>query len=51
MIMQSNMTMMECVIVNRTVESCMAIYLGMAMVAVLRKVYGEFMVPAKVARY
>ena len=31
MIMQSNMTMMEHVIVNGTVESCMAIYLGMAM--------------------
>ena len=31
MIMQSNMTMMERVIVNRMVESCMAIYLGMAM--------------------
>ena len=30
-IMQSNMTMMERVIVNGTVESCMAIYLGMAM--------------------
>ena len=27
----SNMTMMEHVIINRTVESCMAIYLGMAM--------------------
>ena len=31
MIMQSNMTMMERVIANGTVESCMAIYLGMAM--------------------
>ena len=31
MIMQSNMTMMERVIINGTVESCMAIYLGMAM--------------------
>ena len=31
MIMQSNMTMMECVIINGTVESCMSIYLGMAM--------------------
>src|SRR3989337_1784515 len=30
-IMQSNMTMMKHVIINRTVESCMAIYLGMAM--------------------
>ena len=30
MIMQSNMTMMKCVM-NETVESCMAIYLGMAM--------------------
>ena len=30
MIMQGNMTMMGCVI-NGTVESCMAIYLGMAM--------------------
>ena len=31
MIMQSNMTMMEHVIINETVESFMAIYLGMAM--------------------
>ena len=31
MIMQSNMAMMERVIVNGTVVSCMAIYLGMAM--------------------
>ena len=31
MIMQSNMTMVERVIINVTVESCMAIYLGMAM--------------------
>ena len=31
MIMQSNMTMMKRVIINETVESCMAIYLGMAM--------------------
>src|SRR4051812_9807343 len=31
MIMQSNMTMMKRVIVNRTVVGCMAIYLGMAM--------------------
>ena len=31
MIMLSYMTMMECVIINGTVESCMAIYLGMAM--------------------
>src|SRR5215216_3933011 len=31
MIMQSNMTMMMRVIINRMVESCMAIYLGMAM--------------------
>ena len=31
MIMQSNITMMERVIINGTVESCMAIYLGMAM--------------------
>ena len=31
MIMHSNMTMMERVIINETVESCMAIYLGMAM--------------------
>ena len=31
MIMQSNMTMMKRVIINRTVESCMAIYLGMSM--------------------
>ena len=30
MIMQSNMTMMKCVIINGMVESCMAIYLGMA---------------------
>ena len=31
MIMQGNMTMMEHVIINGTVESCMAVYLGMAM--------------------
>ena len=31
MIMLSNMTMMECVIIDGTVESCMAIYLEMAM--------------------
>ena len=31
MIMQSNMTMMTRVIINGMVESCMAIYLGMAM--------------------
>ena len=31
MIMQGNMTMMERVIINGTVESCMEIYLGMAM--------------------
>ena len=31
MIMQGNMTMMKRVIINRMVESCMAIYLGMAM--------------------
>ena len=31
MIMQSNMTEMERVIINGMVESCMAIYLGMAM--------------------
>ena len=31
MIMQSNMTMMERVIINGTVVTCMAIYLGMAM--------------------
>ena len=31
MIMQGNMTMMKRVIINETVESCMAIYLGMAM--------------------
>ena len=31
MIMQGNMTMMMCVMINRMVESCMAIYLGMAM--------------------
>ena len=30
MIMQSNMTMMMRVITNGTVESCMTIYLGMA---------------------
>ena len=49
------MTMMEHVIINGTVEGCMAIYLGMAMempwwvgmVAVLRKVYGGCMIPAK----
>ena len=28
---KSNMTMMKRVIINETVESCMAIYLGMAM--------------------
>ena len=31
MIMHGNMTMMKHVIINRMVESCMAIYLGMAM--------------------
>ena len=31
MIMQSNMTKMKRVIINGTVESCMEIYLGMAM--------------------
>ena len=31
MIMQGYMTMMERVIINGMVESCMAIYLGMAM--------------------
>ena len=31
MIMQSNMTMMMCDIINGLVESCMAIYIGMAM--------------------
>ena len=31
MIMQSDMTMMERGIIKGTVESCMAIYLGMAM--------------------
>ena len=31
MIMQGNMTMMKRVIINGTVESCMEIYLGMAM--------------------
>ena len=31
MIMQGNMTMMKRVIINETVGSCMAIYLGMAM--------------------
>ena len=31
MIMQGNMTMMKCVIINGMVESCMAIYIGMAM--------------------
>ena len=31
MIMQGNMTMIKRVIINKTVESCMAIYLGMAM--------------------
>ena len=30
MIMQSNMTMMERVMINETMESCMAIYLRMA---------------------
>ena len=28
---KSNMTMMKCVIINGMVESCMAVYLGMAM--------------------
>ena len=50
------MTMMEHVIINGTVESCMAIYLEMAlemrgMVAVLRKVYGRCMISAKGAQY
>ena len=31
MIMQGNMTMMECVIMNGTVEICMAIYHGITM--------------------
>ena len=31
MIMHDNMTMMKHVIINETVESCMEIYLGMAM--------------------
>ena len=31
LIMQGNMTMMMRVMINGTVESCMAIYLGMAM--------------------
>ena len=31
MIMQSNMRMMKRVIINGTVKSCMAIYVGMAM--------------------
>ena len=31
MILQGNMTTMMCVMMNGTVESCMAIYLGMAM--------------------
>ena len=31
MIMQGNMTMMKRVIINETLESCMAIYLKMAM--------------------
>ena len=31
MIIQCNMTMMMRVIINGTVESCMALYLGMAM--------------------
>ena len=31
MIMQGNESMMKSVIINETVESCMAIYLGMAM--------------------
>ena len=31
MIMQGNMTMVMRVMINGTVESCMAIYLGMAM--------------------
>ena len=49
----------EACIINGTVESCLAIYLGMAMempylvgmVSFLRKVYGGCMVPAKVAWY
>ena len=57
--MQGNMTMMKRVIINGTVESCMAIYLEMAIygnaiigrVAVLRKVNGGRMIPAKVARH
>ena len=59
MIMQSNMTMMECVIKNGTVESCMAIYLGMAMEMPYRSVWwlflgrvnGGFNAPVKVVRY
>ena len=31
MIIQSNMTMMKCVIINGMVESCMEIYLGVSM--------------------
>ena len=42
MIMLSNMTMMECVIINETVESCMAIYLGMAINAIIGRYGGCF---------
>ena len=60
MIMQSNMTMMMCVIINRTVESFMGIYLGMAMEMpyIIGRSGGCFgegiwwcMVPAKVVRH
>ena len=37
------MTMMECVMINGTVESCMAIYLGMAMeIAIIGRYGGCF---------
>ena len=42
MIMQSNMTMMKRVIINGTMESCMAIYLGMAMEYAIIGRYGGF---------
>jgi hypothetical protein len=42
MIMRSNVTMMERVIINGMVESCMAIYLGMAMDAIIGRYGGCF---------
>ena len=40
--MLSNMTMMESVIINGTVESCMEIYLGMAINAIIGRYGGCF---------